>query len=252
MAPRRRAILAALAGGSVSQSGVDPEDALAELRALSLLQPAAETGCVSEGQVHRVLALITREHQAGTARTAALEAALALVDAAAVGELQDVRTWPIWAPLQPHVAGLVDAAEAAGIAEPIARLLNDLGLLLMTKAQHAEAEPLYRRALAIDEAGFGAEHPRVAIELNNLAQLLQATNRLTEAEPLMRQSLVIFLLFFRQTGYANPHLGAAFTNYRDLLGALSLDADEVRQRIGSLGSEAGLGEEAYRRLLEGL
>jgi hypothetical protein len=38
-----------------------------------------------------------------------------------------------------------------------------------------EAEPLMRRALAIDEARFGAEHPDVARDLNNLAQLLKAT-----------------------------------------------------------------------------
>ncbi|MCH8852647.1 MAG: tetratricopeptide repeat protein, partial [Planctomycetes bacterium] len=53
------------------------------------------------------------------------------------------------------------------------------------------AEPLMRRALAIDEQSYGAEHPNVAIRLNNLAQLLQATNRLAEAEPLMRRALAI-------------------------------------------------------------
>ena len=38
------------------------------------------------------------------------------------------------------------------------------------------AEPLYRRALAIDEKSFGPEHPNVASGLNNLALLLRATN----------------------------------------------------------------------------
>jgi hypothetical protein len=42
-----------------------------------------------------------------------------------------------------------------------------------------EAEPLMRRALAIDEASFGAEHPDVARDLNSLAQL-KATNRLPD------------------------------------------------------------------------
>ena len=54
-----------------------------------------------------------------------------------------------------------------------------------------EAEPLMRRALAIDEASYGPDHPNVAIDLNNLAPLLQATNRLGEAEPLMRRALAI-------------------------------------------------------------
>ena len=54
-----------------------------------------------------------------------------------------------------------------------------------------EAEPLMRRALAIDEKSYGPEHPDVARDLNNLAQLLQDTNRLGEAEPLMRRALAI-------------------------------------------------------------
>ena len=54
-----------------------------------------------------------------------------------------------------------------------------------------EAEPLYRRALAIDEASYGPDHPEVATDLNNLAVLLQATNRLGEAEPLYRRALAI-------------------------------------------------------------
>ena len=54
-----------------------------------------------------------------------------------------------------------------------------------------EAEPLYRRALAIDDQSYGPEHPTVARDLNNLAQLLKATNRLEAAEPLMRRALEI-------------------------------------------------------------
>ena len=46
-----------------------------------------------------------------------------------------------------------------------------------------------RRALEIDLASFGENHPNVAIRLNNLGQLLQATNRIEEAEPLMRRAL---------------------------------------------------------------
>jgi tetratricopeptide (TPR) repeat protein len=55
----------------------------------------------------------------------------------------------------------------------------------------AEAEPLYRRALAIDEKSLGPHHPSVARDLNNLALLLKDTNRLAEAEPLHRRALAI-------------------------------------------------------------
>lgn len=67
--------------------------------------------------------------------------------------------------------------------------LNNLAQLLKAINRLSEAEPLMRRALAIDEKNYGAEHPNVGIHLANLAQLLQATNRLNEAEPLMRRAL---------------------------------------------------------------
>ena len=52
-----------------------------------------------------------------------------------------------------------------------------------------EAEPLYRRALAITR-GLGPEHPNVAADLNNLALLLGPPPA-SEAEPLYRRALAI-------------------------------------------------------------
>jgi Flp pilus assembly protein TadD len=69
-----------------------------------------------------------------------------------------------------------------------AAALNNLAGLLQAANRLSEAEPLLRRALAIDEQSFGPDHPNVARDLNNLATLLQATNRLAEAEPLMRRA----------------------------------------------------------------
>jgi Tetratricopeptide repeat len=64
--------------------------------------------------------------------------------------------------------------------------------LLRETNRPAAAEPLFRRALAIDEASLGPNHPNVAIRLNSLAFLLRTTNRLAAAEPLMRRALAIF------------------------------------------------------------
>ena len=96
-----------------------------------------------------------------------------------------------------------------------------------------------RRALAIDEASFGAEHPDVAIDLNNLAQLLQATNRLGEAEPLMRRHLEIFLDFTRRTGHEHPHLHAAFANYGALLRAIGKSDSEIEAALAALAGSPG-------------
>ena len=73
----------------------------------------------------------------------------------------------------------------------VATALNNLAELLRATNRPGEAEPLYRRALAIDERSLGPDHPDVARDLNNLAQLLRATNRPGEAEPLYRRALAI-------------------------------------------------------------
>ncbi len=90
-----------------------------------------------------------------------------------------------------------------------------------------------RRALAIDEASYGSDHPDVARDLNNLALLQQATNRLAEAEPLMRRVVEIFIAFGQQ-GFQHPNFEAAFRNYRSLLQALDLSESEIEAKIQCL------------------
>ena len=82
---------------------------------------------------------------------------------------EDVRTWPVLEPLAPHALAVARHADAAQISEPTARLMNHLGQLYDAQAQYVEAEPLMKRALAIDEKTLGADHPDVATALNNLA-----------------------------------------------------------------------------------
>ena len=95
-----------------------------------------------------------------------------------------------------------------------------------------------RRALAIDEASYGPDHPRVAIDLNNLAQLLQATNRLGEAEPLSRRYLEILLGFTRSTGHEHPHLRAAIKTNRVCCGMGQGEA-EIQARLEEIGHPFG-------------
>jgi tetratricopeptide (TPR) repeat protein len=61
-------------------------------------------------------------------------------------------------------------------------------LLYQTQGQYAQAEPLYMRALAIDEKALGADHPDVARDLNNLAALYRAMNRDDAAETLEQRA----------------------------------------------------------------
>ena len=69
--------------------------------------------------------------------------------------------------------------------------LNNLAQLLQATNRLAEAEPLMRRALAIDEKSFGPDHPNVAIASQQPGPAAAGHNRLAEAEPLMRRALAI-------------------------------------------------------------
>ena len=169
-------------------SEADPEAALAELKSYSLVSRSANADYFS---VHRLVQEVTRRGQHDDPAHGRLAEALNWVNDAFVGDIRDVRDWPALEPLAPHARAVALCADQAGIHDPAAHLLDQVGVLLLQKAQHAEAEPLMRRALAIDEASFGDNHPNVARDLNTLAQLLQATNRLADAEPLMRRALAI-------------------------------------------------------------
>ena len=187
-------------------------------------------------RIHRLVQEITRERLPEDRRDAWLGAALAVVDAYLPADPppQDVRAWPRWEPLRPHVAALVATADAAGIPKPTTRLMSGLGLFLKTKCVWAEAEPLYRHALSIDEASFGPEHPEVASDLSNLAGLLQTTNRLPEAEPLMRRAMEILKRFTAETGHPHPHLRQFTENYEGLLAQLGQHPTGLLARAGAL------------------
>ena len=76
----------------------------------------------------------------------------------------------------------VEEAEGFGPQDPrLATSLNDLAVLYEARGRYAEAEPLYKRALAIVEKALGPEHPDVATSLENYAALLRKTERTTEA-----------------------------------------------------------------------
>ena len=107
--------------------------------------------------------------------------------------LEQLGKGTIWQPLLAVAErGVQEAAKALGANDPaVAGLLDRQACLLQEIARYEDAEPLFRRALAIDEASYGSVHTVVAIRLNNLALLLKATNRLAEAEPLYCRALTI-------------------------------------------------------------
>ena len=87
--------------------------------------------------------------------------------------------------------------------------LIKLALLLEIRNRSDKAEPLCRRALAINEAKYGYDHPEVAINLSILAGLLQDMNRCTEAVPLYRKAMQIWEKFLELD---DPQVAIDFNN----------------------------------------
>ena len=75
------------------------------------------------------------------------------------------------------------------------RCSTGLEFLYQEEGRYAEAEPLYKRALAIREKALGPDHPDyflVAQSLNKLAAFYGHQGRYAEAEPLYKRALAIF------------------------------------------------------------
>jgi tetratricopeptide (TPR) repeat protein len=199
--------------------------ALADLAEYSLIS-RQDGGTMT---VHRVVQEVLRNQIPEERRKDWVEKALWIVNDAADGDPEDVRTWPVWSRLQPHASVVMNLADHEGISDPTSRLMNHLATLFYAKGLYSQAELLVRRTLDIDKEAFGEQHPQVAIHLNNLALLLQDTNRLEEAEPLMRRALDIDKDAF---GEQHPKIAIRLNNLAQLLKATNrlAEADPLMRR----------------------
>jgi tetratricopeptide (TPR) repeat protein len=94
-------------------------------------------------------------------------------------------------------------------------VLDWLGWALWRAARYAEAEPLYKRALAVREKALGPEHPDTAQSLNNLALLYYSQGRYAEAEPLCKRALAVRE---KALGPEHPDTARSLNNLANLYG----------------------------------
>jgi tetratricopeptide (TPR) repeat protein len=121
----------------------------------------------------------------------------------------------------PRVAGLLvvcallaaaPRANAQGLNE--AKALNDKASQLTLKGRYAEAEPLFKRELAILERTAGPDSPAYSAGLNGLAEVYLRQGRYAEAEPLYRRSLAIRE---KTLGADSPDTATGLNNLANLL-----------------------------------
>ena len=191
--------------------GADARDALAGLASWSLARWMADREAVT---VHRLVQEITRQRLSNNEKQDSLELAGAFLDRALPSPDWDQKGWRLWEQLAPHCRTLLNRLRNHVLEPKATRIMNKLAGWLNNRAEHGEAESLFRRALATTEKSFGPEHPDVARGLNNLALLLSATNRLAEAEPLLRRALAITEKSF---GPEHPDVARALNNLAGLL-----------------------------------
>jgi Tfp pilus assembly protein PilF len=168
----------------VVENALALEKAIGALARLSLIKFRREDRGFS---THRLVQAAARE-ALGAEQNAWAAAAVAAIDAAL--PKVEFANWHICERLVPHARA---AAQYAGgeVDQSLARLLNKVGLYLVQRAAYAEAEPVYRRSLAICERALGQDHRIVGTLLNNLGGLYDAQGKNDLAEPLFQRSLEI-------------------------------------------------------------
>jgi tetratricopeptide (TPR) repeat protein len=117
----------------------------------------------------------------------------------------------------------LNEAEGFGSNDPrLATTLDDLAEVYHAQGKDAEAEPLYKRSLAIREkAGVPDQSDQVGT-LNGLADLYRAQGKDAEAEPLYKRSLAISE---KNHGRTHPEVAASLDNLADLYAAQGKDAE---------------------------
>lgn len=84
--------------------------------------------------------------------------------------------------------GVLYRVSKQDLALPTAIDLNHAALELRKQGKLADAEPLLRQALAIDEQDRGATHPKIPHRLNNLCTVLIPQGKLAEAKSLLARA----------------------------------------------------------------
>jgi tetratricopeptide (TPR) repeat protein len=91
--------------------------------------------------------------------------------------------------------------------------LNNLAQLYGEVGRDTEAEPIYKRAIAVMEKAGGLDSAGAAPELTNLAAFYQRQGRYDEAEPLFKRALALWEL---ARGPGHPDVGKALNNLATL------------------------------------
>jgi len=158
------------------------DEAISELTGLGLLKEGPS--------IHPLLAEFARGLEADNDALKPFSEALANLASSTNQSANKAGNYALFTPLLPHLRGVAESAEGANL-EPAGTIWNEIGFHIKTLADYAGAKAAYERALKIDEAAFGPDHPKVAICVNNLGMVLQDLGDHAGAKAALERALKI-------------------------------------------------------------
>ncbi len=213
-------------------------EAVGALGRFSLLQQTRTSDDRPAVMVHRLVARVSRANAADNERfeDAISQATALLAEHFPDEAYREPAQWPRCAALLPHVLALRARWSSTMASAKTVRLLYCTGGYLYGRATFADAEPMFRDALAIGKKILGPYNQDVSICLSYLAGLLRSTGRHKEAEPLFREAIEISE---KTRGREHPNVATDLNNLATLLReigqtdeaeALYLEAIEIDEK----------------------
>jgi tetratricopeptide (TPR) repeat protein len=197
----------------MAEAGDNPlalDELLSPLLRYSLVRRNEETRSYS---IHPMVQEVVRDGMSKKEQKEWAEWAVRAVNAA-FPDPEKFENWPGCDRLLAHAlacAGFIDSFSMESAQEGL--LLNQAGYYSEERAEYAQAELLFGRALDITEKVRGSEHLETTIRLNNLAGLYNSLGRHSEAEPLYRRALDIREKIL---GPNDPYVATSLNNLAEL------------------------------------
>ncbi|HEY0432133.1 MAG TPA: tetratricopeptide repeat protein, partial [Pyrinomonadaceae bacterium] len=175
--------------------------AIARATRFSLLDAHPQT---QNYDIHREVQAVMRDEMDADTQRFWTERALQVL-AEAFPDVSDFDEWKAGDLFLPHAQICLEHSGKLQIeTETVARLSNQAGFHLESRARYEEAEPLLEQALELEQKILGPEHPDVALSMNNLAMLYFSQGRYDDAEPLLLHSLELY-----QKAFGEEHSNVA-------------------------------------------
>jgi hypothetical protein len=127
--------------------------------------------------IHSLVQLVERHQVPAVEQGGIIQRAVALMMAWAPVPAYEYQNWERWRILDPHARHLAQEQSRHPSVSPDPVFLNAYGGYLASQGAYREAEPLYRRSLAIQEKALGPGHPDVAESLNNMGRALSQSGQ---------------------------------------------------------------------------